>query len=880
MKAKFSLHYIANRTEEIKLIQIEQEPKIYDMQGNAEGFWKAEIDINPDGFAYYYAVYENGKETRREYPFPKREINLLPNENAKEILLQDAWRETPPFSHLYSSAFKPLAKQTKQPLSLYSKTLIINALAPQLEEDMDLYICGADNALGGWDISKAVKMNKGGLNEYCASFDISVLPPDLEFKFVIKSSNLTLWQDGPNNIINIHLEEGQSIVKGDFYPLFNIPGKRMAGVVLPVFSLRSKESFGVGDFGDLAKLADWASETGLKIIQILPINDTTITGTWTDSYPYNSISVYALHPMYMDLKQLGPLKDSQKENWFNWERKRLNSLPQINYEEVNLLKRAYIKIAFLEQYKEVFDSLEYKEFFEKNQTWLRPYAAFRYLRDKYNTPDFSAWPEYQTYNKEQIEALTAPESEAFKDISFYYYVQYNLHIQLLKASNYARLKGVTIKGDIPIGISKNSVEAWTEPHYFMNAQAGAPPDDFSVNGQNWGFPTYNWEEMAKDGYQWWKRRFGKMAEYFDAYRIDHVLGFFRIWEIPQHSVHGLLGQFSPAMPMSEAELKNRGFIFKPEHLLPYIDDNTLNDIFKENTAEIKEKYLIAQGNGRYSMHPEFDTQRKTEAAFAGRKDKHSLEIKEGLYSLISNVLFVTDRLNENMYHPRICAPQTSAFNALDGAQKTAYFNLYNDYFYHRHNEFWKTQAMAKLPALIASTRMLACAEDLGMIPACVPDVMDRLQILSLEVQRMPKSPLERFGNTANYPYLSVCTFSSHDMSVLRGWWLEDAQQTQEFYNMVLHRGGPAPKQASGDICRQILKDNLNSPSMLCVLSFQDWLSMDEKLRSADIEGERINIPANPRHYWRYRMHIGIEDLRLEDALNSAIKDMLTESKRI
>ncbi|MBQ0056595.1 MAG: 4-alpha-glucanotransferase, partial [Bacteroidales bacterium] len=265
--------------------------------------------------------------------------------------------------------------------------------------------------------------------------------------------------------------------------------KRVAGVAVPVFSLRSNGSFGVGDFGDLKTMIDWTAMTGMKALQILPINDTTITNTWTDSYPYNSISIYAYHPQYVDLRQLPKLADQDKAAAYEAKRQALNALTQIDYEAVNNTKRAYLHDLFEQEGAATLASTDYKTFFKNNDEWLIPYAVFSVLRDMYGTPDFSRWPEHSRFDKVAIAAFAAKKDNHHK-VQFYCYVQFLLHTQLLAASNYAREKDVILKGDIPIGISRASVEAWVEPFYFnMNGQAGAPPDPFSDKGQNWGFPT-------------------------------------------------------------------------------------------------------------------------------------------------------------------------------------------------------------------------------------------------------------------------------------------------------------------------------------------------------------------------------------------------------
>ena len=522
---------------------------------------------------------------------------------------------------------------------------------------------------------------------------------------------------------------------------------------------------------------------------------------------------------------------------------------------------------------------DYQQFYRNNEEWLKPYAVFCYLRDTYRTPDFRQWPRHNTYDADEIDKLCMPGSADYPHIALHCFLQYHLHRQLLAVTNHARRNGIVLKGDIPIGIDRNSVEAWREPHYFnMNGQAGAPPDDFSVNGQNWGFPTYNWEVMAQDGYSWWMKRFRKMSEYFDAYRIDHILGFFRIWEIPMHSVHGLLGQFSPSLPMSREEIEGFGLTFQEEKfLLPYIHEHFLNELFGPHTDYVKQHFIEPSGiDGEYRLRSGYDTQRKIEAYFAGKGDEASCWIRDGLYTLISDVLFVRDRHIPDKYHPRISAQHDYLYRTLDKAGQEAFDRLYEHYYYHRHNEFWRQQAMEKLPCLIQSTRMLVCGEDLGMIPDCVPWVMHDLRILSLEIQRMPKAFAQEFGIPAQYPYRSVSTISTHDMSTLRGWWEENPQQTQYYFNSVLQHYGAAPASATPEVCEEVIRQHLAGSSMFCILSLQDWMSMDGKWRNPRVNDERINIPSNPHHYWRYRMHLTLEQLMQAESLNSKIRTMIDQ----
>ena len=663
-----------------------------------------------------------------------------------------------------------------------------------------------------------------------------------------------------------------------FFALYN---RKLAGTQVPVFSLRTRKSAGIGDFGDLKTMIDFVASTGQKVLQLLPINDTTITHTWTDSYPYSCISVFAIHPQYADLHALPELKDAKARAEAEKTRAELNALDKIDYEKVNDFKINYLRQIFNQEGEKMMKTAEYKAFFLDTELWLVPYAQYSYLRDKNGTADFNQWPDHQVWDEAERKALADPKTAAYKNVAFFYFVQFVLDRQMQEAHEHAKAKGVILKGDIPIGVNRNGCDVWMEPKYFnLNGQAGAPPDDFSANGQNWGFPTYNWFEMLKDGCQWWNRRFQNMARYFDAYRIDHVLGFFRIWEIPVHSVHGLLGQFAPALAMSREEIESYGLHFQEDRFTrSFITDWVLDRVFHERAGEVKEKYLDRLDDERYQMKPEVDTQRKVEALFADVTNEKELWLRDGLYALISDVLFVRDHTNPGVFHPRISAQLDFIYESLYDNDKAAFNRLYNDYFYRRNNQFWYQEAMKKLPKLVQATRMLVCAEDLGMVPDCVPWVMDELKILSLELQSMPKDPSVKFGHLSRNPYRSVCTISSHDMPTLRMWWDENIQRTQEYYNTMLYRQGSAPHPLPGWLASDIISRHLTSPSMLCILSIQDWLATDEALRLPDADAERINIPANPKHYWRYRMHLNIEDLAADKRFVQNITEMISQSGR-
>ena len=894
MKVRFSIEYNTQWGEDLR-VQLckvdkggQKRPvKEYRLDTYDGKLWEGEITLqntSTEGIEYKYAMYRDNQLVWTEWEVAPHKVTFDGVTN--QYILSDKWRPIPEDLPLFSLAYinlnphdNPFPEGHRPTDTLYSSTLQLRVVEPRLRKGEWLALCGSTPQLGEWQRPK--QMAPINLQEWALNIDADMLFDEAEYKYVVvdAENHILRWEEGPNRRLRCpRLQPRQMWVKTDDRPVMNGDCWKVAGVVIPVFSLRTAKSYGVGDFGDLKTLIQWVVKTKMHAIQILPINDTMMTGTWQDSYPYNSISIYAFHPLYCDINALPKLNNKLEMEKFLMRQQRVNALKEIDYEQVIALKMEYLHKAFDQEGQEVMKQENFKKFFYENKDWLLPYATFSYLRDEYKTAEFGTWPKYNQYHAREMEKLI---QEHPNEVAFYYYVQYQLHKQLLAVRQEARKYGVILKGDIPIGISRNSVEAWAQPHLFnLNGQAGAPPDDFSKDGQNWGFPTYNWDEMAKDGYQWWIRRFQKMEEYFDAYRIDHVLGFFRIWEIPMHSVHGLLGQFSPALPMSVNEIESYGLRFNAEMMTrPYITDWTLEHIFGYKADLVKTLYLQVRTDGRYDLKEEYASQRKIEAAFAGKTDEDNKNLRDGLYALASNVLFVPDRKYPEVYHPRISAQLDLAYESLSQHEQDAFNRLYNDYFYRRHNQFWEDEAMKKLPILTQCTRMLVCAEDLGMVPDCVPVVMNNLKMLSLEIQTMPKSPALQFGHLWENPYRSVATISTHDMAPLRMWWDEDAERTKQFYNNALYKDGTAPHPAPGWLCKEIVSAHLFCPSALTLLSLQDWLSMDEKVRLADANAERINIPANPRHYWRYRMHLSIEQLMNENELNDEIRDLIENSGR-
>ncbi len=859
-----------------------------------QGEWKATVETDGESsYEYKYflladhekAVWEGG---------PNRKF--IPTRN-KETFIRDFWRIhnhtdlvllTQAFTSVLLKPDRTIRNKAVNPLK---PVVRFNLLCPRIDKGKTLAITGNQKMLGDWN--NPVLLDNSQYPFWQIEFDLSKISFPLEYKYVIvdiASNQIVTWEEGNHRII-YHIEQENNklaFIQNDDFFRYTDHRWKGAGVAVPVFSLRSNESFGVGEFNDLKKLVDWAKKTGLKMIQVLPVNETVATHSWLDSYPYKAISTVALHPMYLNLESLGILKDERARDEFSLLHEVLNSKPYVDYVEVTRLKSKYYKLIFDQEWKEVKQSAEYKKFFTENKDWLEPYAAFCFLRDRYKTGNFREWGNWEVYDPEKIKKLVNPKSKHFEHIAVHYYIQFHLDQQLQSAVDYAHENGIALKGDIPIGISPDSIEAWTSPHLFnLNGQAGAPPDDFAVLGQNWGFPTYNWEEMEKDSFSWWKKRLSAMSKYFDAYRIDHILGFFRIWEIPQHALHGLLGYFKPAMPLTPNQIQDYDIWFDTDRFTqPYITNELLQSCFGEYTPEAVSLYLERKGNGRYTLKPGYTTQKEVFRHFTPPEEstqeltERNAVLRDGLMALLDEVLFIEDPYaSPKSYHPRIAMQFSTSYLELDHQLKSRLNELYIDYFYRRHEQFWKEEAMKKLPSILMASNMLVCGEDLGMVPDTVPEVMRNLNILSLEVQRMPKNPAIEFGNLSTVPYLSVCTTSTHDMSTIRGWWEENREKTQRYFQHILGHSGVAPVYAEPWICREIVKQHLNSQAMWCILPIQDLIALDGDLRWDETDKERINVPSDEKNKWRYRMILSLEELLNASSYNNELHEIISHSGR-
>lgn len=810
----------------------------------------------------------------------------------EQVFYQDYWRPAYEVERtFFSAAFKDVIfkretgkpKPATKPKQFAGNKVIFQLYAAAIPQHLCFCVLG-NGPLGDW--KKPLVLSDENYPLWRAEVALEGQVADFEYKYAFydpTNDAVIGWERGDNRRVNFSLPtgKGNSVVVTDESFRYGSDLWRGAGVAVPVFSLRSQKGLGIGEFSDIGPLVDWAVKTGLKLVQVLPVNDTIATKTWTDSYPYAAISVFALHPLYVNLQGIAKLKDRKAEARLEKATERLNQLDAIDFEQVLQTKSEFFKLLFEQEKAAFFKDKKAQQFIENNADWLKPYAAFCHLRDLNGTVRFDTWKQHAVFSQKVISELCDPGYKAFDEVALHYFIQYHAHRQLQEATEYARRHGVVLKGDLPIGIYRYSCDAWVAPHlYNMNGQAGAPPDPYSDAGQNWGFPTYNWEVMEKDGFAWWRQRMTQLAEYFDALRIDHILGFFRIWEIPIYQVEGTMGLFNPRLPYSRQELAAFGLHGNLErYTRPYIRGHFLREMFGEDADYVRTTFLDETSFSVFNLKPFVDNQVKIRDLFSQKKFAPKKHLEKPLMRLVSQVLLIEEPGQHGMaFNPRITLNTTRSYQELSEYEKTLFDRLYEDYYYHRHDEFWRQQAIWKLPALLEATNMLICGEDLGMIPKTVPGVMKDLNILSLEIQRMPKGAAE-FGVPEEYPYSSVCSPSCHDMSTIRGWWESDFGRSQRFYQHSLQLRGLAPKECTPGIVEAVNRQHLHAPSMWAIFPIQDLVGMDATLRRPDAAAEQINDPAISPHYWRFRFHLPLEKLMDADALNGKIEGMVKEAGR-
>ncbi len=839
------------------------------------GWWSVELDLT-EGERYRYALETDGDDA------PHVEAaGAWRTADASAAVVVDRWRAVAPRDRpLGSSMFRRVIRRrslapASSPAPVTHGSHRFRLLAPDLDVDRRVVLVGASDALGGWDPVDGIALRRA-FPWWEAEVDLDVPSGGLAYKYVVVGGEAggVSWEDGPDRIVPRVDATGPITVTDQDLGWRGEPW-RGAGVVLPLFSLRVEGGGGVGRFTDLEPLAEWAAAAGLSVIQLLPVNDTTLTHGPADSYPYSPVSSVALHPLYVDTGRIGTIRDATLAAELADRRRRLDRAPGLDHTALMDVVWRELRALFDQSEPSLAGNTEFGRFVEDEADWLDDYAAFCVLRDAHG-PDQRHWGDHRTHDPARIALLLDPGGPHAREVMFHRWVQWHLHLQLDAAADHARRLGVALKGDLPIGVSPDSADVWAAPELFdRSASVGAPPDDFSAAGQNWQFPVYRWDVMAEDGYRWWRRRLAAMGRAFDAYRIDHVLGFFRIWKVPVDQVDGTLGRFEPCLPLSEREVSAAlGWFDRDRLCRPWLTVDTLrHHLGDEGIEELTDELLVADGDGRYRLATGLDTQGAIEERYT---DDPRLP---ALLRLPAEVLLleVTGTDGASGYHPRVDPARTRSFHDLAEGERDRWMGLVNDFFHHRHGELWKRWGLTTLPAVLDASDLLVCGEDLGVVPDFVPGVLRELGVLTLEIERMPKQLGSRIADPAAAPELSVVATGTHDMATMRTWWETERAQAADVWRAVGRSEAP-PADCGPDVATTIIRQHLDSPAQWAILPFQDLVAIDGELRHPDSAAEQINVPANPKHVWSYRMHVTVDEL-VRHPVTGRLRAMVEHSGR-
>lgn len=896
MTVTFSIEYWAQPHERLTLVGRAADSPAHSgaqtlpLEHLGEGHWQATLHLpsatSPIHYMYSYRLTdETGAVLREEWRI-SHELHLPAGDTA--VFTQDRWIDCPEDAPAFSAAFCDiLGQQATAPEEAPQPGLTFSVHTPALRRGERLLVTGSCEALGSWDPKKALPLTYRGQGRWSATLPASVIgsaPTSLRYKYLLSTDAgyTYLWEEGEDRWANLpdstvypycHVQDSY----------LHLPSRpvRTAGLVAPLFSLRSDTDWGIGDFGALREAIDFAAEAGMHAVQLLPINDTTSTRGTADSYPYNAISVDALHPIYIDPEAL-PALPSEERKAFLREAKALRQLPAVDYPRVLELKERFLRRAFELQGKADLTSEDFRLFYDEAAAWLRPYALYCVLRDQFGSGTPSDWAGWEAYDEAKAAAYLDDTAHT-EEVGYYYWLQFVLDRQLQAVRSYAEERGVFLKGDLPIGVAPHSVDVWMAPHLFHTEQsAGAPPDDFAADGQNWGFPTYNWERMQEEGdFRWWRQRFERQARYFHAFRIDHILGFFRIWEVPRTQRSGLLGHFHPALPYSLEEWQEKLAPTFPIELLtaPLVHEDELTARLGDSFDDLLDSgYLHSTAlTGLYQLSYGEQADYETEAA----QRALGADVAAVLAELCTETALIADPYKAGHYHPRIALERSRLFAHFPEELQERWRAVSDDYYYVRHNELFRTTALLRLGALTSHTRLLLCAEDLGMIPASVPAVLDELQVLSLELERMPKAFTPTgWARPDGFPARSVATTSTHDMPSLRGWWHSlSASEQERYYRQELLLTEEVPDEEV--LYRRIIEAHLASPSAAVLLPLADWMSLDSRLWLTTPAEEQINRPEDPHHYWGYRFPRSLSDLQATaPEWRTHIKHLITLSQRL
>ncbi|MBR1537735.1 MAG: 4-alpha-glucanotransferase [Treponema sp.] len=679
------------------------------------------------------------------------------------------------------------------------------------------------------------------------------------------------------------------------------------GVAVPLSALRTEDSPVVGEFSSLIPFADFSKNAGLSVIQLLPVLD-----TGSHSSPYSSLSAFALHPMYISLSQIEYFKTCyEKDSTFkksydtflshkNNERFDYNFVVQT---KDFLMRRMFLVLSNTTEPKKfagMFAAL--RSFIKENEDWLPFYCVYKHLKYKFMQASWKSWEKkYQKLSKEEILEIWNDEA-LHEELFFYAWQQFIAFKQFKIASDYVKKLGITLKGDLPILLNEDSCDVWCCKDVFkQKARAGSPPDGDNPTGQNWGFPCYDFVSQEKDGFSWWRRRIKIASLFFDAYRLDHIPGFFRLWTIPEGEFTAELGHTEPYSAITEAQLLKAGFSKERIRWLsqPHIPTEDFIRLIgdPETTREILG--LLCDRIGREELWL-FKPAVKSEMDIKKISlEKYNIdvsiqfEIFRRLTSYWKNRTLI--ELSKNKFVPLWKYGETKAWNSLSNDEKQVLGDLFAENA-KKQEKLWQKQAEKIFTALKSESDMTACGEDLGVFIPCMEKTLDKFGILGLKVARWCRNwdkKYQPYTDIHTFRKLSVVTTSVHDSSTIREWYdkepntilidiahpysddfLDDSRKSEDDFFIIQKDTPNFSKTLNPKTAESLLTIFARSNAAWFIVPLQDWLYLDSKYYAEDAKTERINIPGTVTPFnWTWRMSVPVEKLSANTKLQSKIKEI-------
>jgi len=674
---------------------------------------------------------------------------------------------------------------------------MIKAFIPWSEKTETIVITGGSNRLGNWNPAEGLPMKR--IEPFFFASDLNIEKNE-EWKLVSLQNGKETWEEGENRV---------------GHPTENVCFRgrpKAVGIEVPLFSLRSPSDNGIGDFGSLQQFITQIIAGEYTVVQLLPVNDTGVSPD-----PFEIISSFAINPIYLCLDKMGALRDVDVAHIVADKSEEFSYSHVVEWKDVREIKWTYFRAIFAQDGEDTLKSTDFQNFVEREKEWLLPYSVFCYLKNS---------GKIEPYSPSLVNRLSSE-----KEVLFHAFLQYHADRQLQQIHSECSKAGISLAGEIPYGVSPESVDVWQYPGLFKtDFNVGTMPDAECCTGHKWNRIPYNWKSKGMD--KWWKSRLKKMSRYFDICRLDNTMGYFRQWMVPRNHVTSIRGQIEPCKSYSLKELRDAGYnTGVTKDLEPLITKEYLQKVISPEFKRFGE-FFKRRLDGRYYFKKEMDSAYKICEYFENRKGDDKA-ICLGLVKIMDECLFIK---TPGGFQPRIAAQYTNAYNALDVKQKEIFNRIYDSFYYSDENKLlWIENGKKHLKMISRSTSMLLYAD--CMAPAIIQD------LLFLAVERKG----EVAGN------MDIFMPSMYDMAPFKQWWsslTESAKQT--YWSNVMKWKDKASSKPIPAIYSDIVKRLRRSKSPLVILPIQDICKQAKDYNGVTLP-EQIAIPEERENGWQWRM---------------------------